>query len=134
MSIHPPGRPSLTIQSDTRAPLLRPAAPIATHQLNGVAQPWRRRPFGMFQTNLREIDATLDVERVLDFIQAHGADVWLANAGCILSFYPTALPFQTRYPHLAQRPGGDLLGDAVHAAHARGLHLLARMDFSQVSP
>ncbi len=123
----------MTIQSDTRAALLRAAAPIATHQLNGVAQPWWRRPFGMFQTNLREIDATLDVERVLDFIQAHGADVWLVNAGGILSFYPTDLPFQTRNPHLAQRPGGDLLGDAVHAAHARGVHLLARMDFSKVS-
>src|SRR5258708_11696543 len=72
----------------------------------------------MFHTNLREIDATLDVECVLDFIQAHGADVWLVNAGGILSFYPTDLPFQTRNPHLAQRPGGDLLGDAVHAAHA----------------
>ena len=98
----------MTIQSDTRAPLLRAAAPIATHKLNGVAQPWWRRPFGMFQTNLREIDATLDVERVLDFIQAHGADVWLVNAGGILSFYPTDLPFQTRNPHLAQRPGGDV--------------------------
>jgi hypothetical protein len=87
----------------------------------------------MFQTNLREIDAALDVERVLDFIQAHGADVWLLNAGGILSFYPTDLPFQTRNPHLAKRPSGDLLGDALQAAHARGIRLLARMDFSKVS-
>jgi hypothetical protein len=123
----------LTIQSNTRAPLLRAAAPMAADQADGVAQPWWRRPFGMFQTNLREIDATLDVERVLDFIQAHGADVWLVNAGGILSFYPTDLPFQTRNPYLAQRLSGDLLGDAVQAAHARGIHLLARMDFSKVS-
>ena len=96
-------------------------------------RPWWRRPFGMFQTNLREIDATLDVERVLDFVQAHGADVWLLNAGGILSFYPTDLPFQTRNPYLAGRPSGDLLGDAVRAAHARGVRILARMDFSKVS-
>jgi hypothetical protein len=87
----------------------------------------------MFQTNLREIDATLDVDRVLDFVQAHGADAWLLNAGGILSFYPTDLPFQTRNPYLAQRPGGDLLGDAVRVAHARGVRILARMDFSKVS-
>ena len=123
----------MTIHSDPRAPLLRDPTPIASVPANGVAQPWWRRPFGMFQTNLREIDATLDVDRVLDYIQAHGADVWLVNAGGILSFYPTDLPFQTRNPFLAQRPGGDLLGDAVRAAHDRGLHLLARMDFSKVS-
>ncbi|MCC7370883.1 MAG: family 10 glycosylhydrolase [Chloroflexi bacterium] len=87
----------------------------------------------MFQTNLREIDATMDVGAVLDFIQAHGADAWLVNAGGILSFYPTDLPFQTRNPFLAQRPGGDMLGDAVTAAHQRGIRLVARMDFSKVS-
>jgi hypothetical protein len=87
----------------------------------------------MFQTNLREVDATLDVDRVLAFIQAHGADAWLLNAGGILSFFPTDLPFQTRNPYLAGRPGGDLLGDAVRAAHARGIRILARMDFSKVS-
>jgi hypothetical protein len=87
----------------------------------------------MFQTNLREIDATMDVEAVLDFVQAHGADAWLVNAGGILSFYPTDLPFQTRNPYLAQRPGGDMLGDAVKAARKRGIRLVARMDFSKVS-
>ncbi|MFN8521675.1 MAG: alpha-amylase family protein [Chloroflexota bacterium] len=97
-------------------------------------RPWFHRPFGMFQTNLREIDATLNVDAVLDFIQGHGADAWLVNAGGILSFYPTELPFQTRNPYLAQRPGGDMLGDAVKGAHGRGLRLIARMDFSKVSP
>jgi hypothetical protein len=97
------------------------------------ARAWWRLPFGMFQTNLREIDATLDVEAVLDYIQGHGADAWLVNAGGILSFFPTDLPFQTRNPFLAQRPGGDMLGDAVKGAHARGLRLVARMDFSKVA-
>jgi hypothetical protein len=109
------------------APATTPLSPAADER------PWWHAPFGMFQTNLREIDAGLDVERVLDYIQAHGADTWLVNAGGILSFYPTDLPFQTRNPYLAQRQSGDLLGDAVHAAHARGVHLLARMDFSKVS-
>lgn len=88
----------------------------------------------MFQTNLRETDAALDVEAVLDVIGRHGADTWLVNAGGILSFYPTELPFQTRNPHLAERPGGDLLGDAVRGAHARGVRVMARMDFSKVAP
>lgn len=87
----------------------------------------------MFQTNLRETDADLDVEATLDAIEAHGSNVWLVNGGGILSFHPTDLPFQTRNPHLAARPSGDLLGDAVAAAHRRGIRVVARMDFSKVT-
>ncbi|GGM31400.1 beta-galactosidase trimerization domain-containing protein [Promicromonospora citrea] len=100
-----------------------------------VARPgWWDEPFGVFQTNLREIDAGLDVEATLDAIEEHGARVWLLNVGGILSHYPTDLPFQTRNPHLAGRPGGDLVGDALSAARRRGVRLLARMDFSKVAP
>jgi hypothetical protein len=95
-------------------------------------QLWWQRPFRMLQTNLREIDAGMDVERVLDDIQNHGADAWLINGGGILSFYPTDLEFQTRNPHLAGRSSGDLVGDALTAARARGIRVLARMDFSKV--
>lgn len=95
---------------------------------------WWDEPFQVFQTNLREIDAGLDVERTLDAVQEHGANVWLLNVGGILSHYPTELGFQTRNPHLAERPGGDLVGDALAAARRRGVRLLARMDFSKVAP
>lgn len=94
---------------------------------------WWRQPFRMLQTNLREIDGGMDVDRCLDDIEAHGANAWLVNGGGILSFYPTDLEFQTRNPYLAERPSGDLLGDALAAARARGLRILARMDFSKVS-
>jgi hypothetical protein len=93
---------------------------------------WWSRSFRMFQTNLREIDALLDVDRTLDVIEDYGADTWLINAGGIMAFHPSDLPFQTRNPLLAERPGGDLLGDAITAAHARGIRLMARMDFSKV--
>lgn len=94
---------------------------------------WWDAPFRVFQTNLREIDANLDVEVTLDDIQAHGADTWLLNVGGILSHYPTDLPFQTRNPHLADRPGGDLVADALGATRRRGMRLLGRMDFSKVT-
>lgn len=95
---------------------------------------WWSQAFGVFQTNLREIDVTLDVEAVLDDIEGHGADTWLLNVGGILAHYPTTLPCHARNPHLAQRPGGDLIADATSAAHRRGIRLLARMDFSKVVP
>ncbi|PRX96620.1 alpha-amylase family protein [Allonocardiopsis opalescens] len=93
---------------------------------------WWRRPFQMFQTNLREIDAGLDVERVLDYLEDFGARAWLLSVGGIVSNYPTDLEFQTRNPALAERPSGDLVGDAVAAAGRRGIRVLARMDFSKV--
>ncbi|NBE98024.1 hypothetical protein FE391_19310 [Nonomuraea sp. KC401] len=95
-------------------------------------RPWWREPFRMFQTNLREIDAGLDVERVLDDLEEYGANAWLVSVGGILSNYPTRLDFQTRNPYLAERPSGDLVGDAVEAARRRGVRVLARMDFSKI--
>lgn len=94
---------------------------------------WWTRPFEMLQTNLREIDAGLDVEATLDYIQQHGANTWLVNAGGILAFHPSDLEVQTRNPYLSERPSADLLGDAVSAAHARGMRVMARMDFSKVA-
>ncbi|MDT0682319.1 beta-galactosidase [Roseicyclus sp. F158] len=95
---------------------------------------WWRKPFSVFQTNLQEIDATMDVEAVLDVIEAQGATTWLINTGGISSFYPTDLPYQTRIPFLIDRPSGDLIGDAVKAAKARGIRVLSRLDFSKVAP
>jgi hypothetical protein len=94
---------------------------------------WWTKPFGNVQTNLREIDAGMDVEAVADWIQSFGATSWLCTVGGIQAQYPTDLEFQTRNPHLAERPSGDLVGDALKAAHARDLKFLARMDFSKIA-
>ena len=64
--------------------------------------PWYHSPFRMFQTNLLDVDADMDVEKVLDFIQDFGCDTWLVNGGGILSFYPTKLEHQTRNPYLGR--------------------------------
>ena len=94
---------------------------------------WWQKPFGMLQTNLREIDCDMDVDEVADYIQRYGANAWLIGVGGIQAQYPTELPFHTKNPRVASRKSGDLIQDALHAAHSRGLRLLARMDFSKVS-
>ncbi|HZQ99339.1 MAG TPA: alpha-amylase family protein [Chloroflexota bacterium] len=93
---------------------------------------WYEVPFRVFQTNIREIDAGLDVEAVADDVVGFGANVWLLNAAGIVSFYPTKLDFQHPSPWLSERPSGDLIGDAVEAAHKRGVRLIARCDFSKL--
>lgn len=96
------------------------------------AVPWWSKPFRMYQTNLRLVDASMDVEAVLDEIEDFGANAWLLNGGGIYSFYPTDLPYQSRNPYLSVRESGDLVGDAFAAAKARDMRVLARMDFSKV--
>ena len=86
----------------------------------------------MLQTNLREIDADMDVNDVADFIKQHGATAWLQSVGGILANYPTDLDFQIRNPYLINRTSGDLIKDSMDAARARDMRLLARMDFSKV--
>lgn len=108
-------------------PTASAAAPAA-----GPSAPWWHTPFRTFQTNLREIDAGMDVEAALDAIEEHGADTWLLSVGGILANHPSRLASQTVNPHLAERPSGDLVGDATAAAQARGIRVLARMDFSKI--
>ncbi|BCW82621.1 hypothetical protein DM794_20825 [Paenarthrobacter ureafaciens] len=92
-----------------------------------------RKPFNVLQTNLQEIDASMDVEAAAQAAVDFGADTWLLNAGGIMSFYPTDLPFQTRNPLLRLRASGDLFGDALVAAKARGLKVIARFDMSKIT-
>ncbi len=94
--------------------------------------PWYQQPFRIFQTNLREIDAGLDVSHLLDQLEHFYASAWLLNTGGIVSFYPSRLPFQHPSPWLAERPSGDLVADALQGAHARGLRLISRVDFSKL--
>ena len=106
---------------------------MSPNTVSSASRHWWQQPFANVQTNLQEIDATMDVEQALDVIEAHGANSWLLNTGGIASQYPSKLPFQTPNPYLADRPSGDLTGDAVAAAHKRNIRLICRMDFSKVS-
>ncbi len=86
------------------------------------------RPTRIMHHNLRVVDARgLDVGRLLDETVDYGADVVVPNAGGIVSWYPTALPFQTVNPYLE----GDFLGDMTREAHRRGLKVWARLDLSK---
>lgn len=114
------------------APATAQTAPSETVPGEAPSAPWWRSTFRTFQTNLREIDAGLDVEAVLDAIEAHGADTWLLSVGGIIAHHPSRLASQSVNPHLAERASGDLVGDATRAAQARGVRVLARMDFSKV--
>src|SRR4051812_30426032 len=97
---------------------------------SGVAKAgdlWWRRPYRMVQTNLRQIDASLDPKRLARQVTEFGADVLVFNIGGIYAFYPTELDLHERNPFLKS----DLLGEMIEAAHAEGVAVVGRFDMSK---
>ncbi len=90
------------------------------------ATPWFQRTRRWGQVNLTEDDpATLDV----DWWRAHWRRTRvqgvIVNAGGIVAYYPSQVPFHYRAAMLGNR---DLFGELTAAARAEGLAVLARMD------
>ena len=88
---------------------------------------WLDNNLRMIQNNLRDIDASMDVESWFAHIQEAHCNCVMVGAGGISSFYPTKLDFQTPSPYLK----GDLLGDIVRICHENGVRVIARFDFSK---
>ncbi|MHC4088431.1 MAG: hypothetical protein ACYSWZ_22375, partial [Planctomycetota bacterium] len=66
---------------------------------------WWLKPQRMLQTNLREIDATMDIDRYMRDVKDYRANVVLFNVGGIVANYPTELKYQYRNPFMK----GDLV-------------------------
>jgi len=95
----------------------------------GEATAWWLTPRRMIQTNLREIDARMDLDAYVAALAECRAEVVLFNVGGIVANYPTDLPFHYRNPHLR----GDLTGEVVRRLHAAGIRVIGRFDFSKVN-
>jgi len=90
---------------------------------------WWMTPRRMIQTNLREIDARMDLDAYVAALADCQANVVLFNVGGIVANYPTDLPFHYRNPHMQ----GDLTAEVVRRLHAQDVRVIARFDFSKVN-
>jgi hypothetical protein len=90
---------------------------------------WMKEPIRWVQTNLRQVDATLDAARLAQQLADMRANVVLQGMGGIAAFYPTAVPHHYASPDLP--PGKDLFGDFLREAHARKLRVVGRYDLSK---
>ncbi len=90
---------------------------------------WLAKPMRMVQTNLREIDADIQLDRYFAQLKAMSANVLLFNVGGILANYPTNLEYHYRNPHLTS----DLVGEVSRRAKAEGIRFIARFDFSKIN-
>jgi hypothetical protein len=105
---------------------VRLAAAPAANAGGGTPEPWYRRATSWMLINMSELDPTrFDLpwwQEQWRRIQAKGIVV---NAGGIVAFYPTKIPFHRRAKFLGDR---DLFGDLCRTAHEDGLSVFARMD------
>lgn len=90
---------------------------------------WMEEPFRLVQTNLRETDSGLDAKRLVEQIADFPANVLLFGMGGIVAHYDTAIDFHRRSPHMP--PGQDTFGEVLEEAHARGIRVIGRFDFSK---
>ncbi len=90
---------------------------------------WNRAPYRLVQTNLREIDAGMDVEAYVQSMVDASANIVLLNVGGIVANYPTQLPFQYKNPNMK----GDLVGDIIFGLHAKDIRVIGRFDFSKIN-
>ena len=90
---------------------------------------WWMTPHRLLQTNLREIDATMDIDQYVREVKDFGANIVLFNVGGIVANYPTELEYHWRNTFM----DGDLVGEALEKLHANGIQMIGRFDFSKVN-
>ena len=97
---------------------------------NADRRPWYATMRRCGQTNFNERDPIeLDISWWIEYWSSLKLDALLLNAGGIMAFYPTRIPYQHRSQFLV---GRDLFGDFAKAAKAAGMRVIARMDCNYV--
>ncbi|HKX29745.1 MAG TPA: hypothetical protein VJ302_18790 [Blastocatellia bacterium] len=86
-------------------------------------------PIRWVQTNLRQVDATLDARRLAEQLAEMRANVVLMGMGGIVSYYPTSV--QYHYPSPDLPAGRDMFGDVIRECQARRIRVVGRYDLSK---
>ena len=90
---------------------------------------WWLTPHRLLQTNLREIDATMDIDKYVREVKEFGANIVLFNVGGIVANYPTELEYHWRNTFMK----GDLVGETLKKLHKADIKMIGRFDFSKIN-
>ncbi len=90
---------------------------------------WWLTPHRLLQTNLREIDATMDRDKYVREVKEFGANIVLFNVGGIVANYPTELEYHWRNTFME----GDLVGEILGKLHENDIKMIGRFDFSKIN-
>lgn len=106
------------------------AANNAVQEINPQADTalwWMKNNLRMIQTNLPAYEGDLDPDSLINDLIEYSANTLLINAGGIMAFYPTKLPFHYKNPYVKD----DLLGRVISLCHENGIRVIVRFDFSR---
>ena len=90
---------------------------------------WNRSPVRLIQTNLPEIEGSMDRDAYVKSIVDASANAVLFNTGGIVANYQTKLPYQWKNPNIGKE---DLVADLIKKFHEKGIKYIARFDFSKL--
>ena len=90
---------------------------------------WNRSPIRLIQTNLPEIEGSMDRDAYVQSIVDASANAVLFNTGGIVANYQTKLPYQWKNPNIGK---DDLVADLIKRFHEKGIKYIARFDFSKL--
>lgn len=108
-----------------------PAFSLAGQPTSSLPGWWMREPLRWVQTNVREVDASLDAQALVAEAARLKANVLHFNMGGIAATYPTRVQHHIEGRRLK---GRDLFGEVLREAHARGIRMVGRFDFSKTRP
>lgn len=90
---------------------------------------WKRNNLRVIQVNLPAYEAaTLDADSLVEDLVRFSANTVIINAGGIMAFYRTNLPFHYTNPYM--KP--NTLGEVVRKCHEKNIRVIVRFDFSRV--
>ena len=102
--------------------------PVASHQWPDSLAWWKANNLRVIQVNLPAYEAaTLNPDSLVKDLVAHSANTLIINAGGIMAFYPTKLPFHYINPYMKD----NTLGDVIGKCHANRIRVIVRFDFSR---
>jgi hypothetical protein len=90
---------------------------------------WKSNRLRVIQVNLPDYEAaTLHPDSLVEDLVNYSANTVIINAGGIMAFYPTKLPFHYTNPYM--KP--NTLGDVITKCHEKKIKVIVRFDFSRV--
>ena len=89
---------------------------------------WKANNLRLIQVNLPAYEAaTLNPDSLVKDLVDHSANTLIINAGGIMAFYPTRLPFHYINPYMQK----NMLNDVAKKCHANKIRVIVRFDFSR---
>lgn len=93
-------------------------------QTDGRPEPWYRKARRWGQINITEVDGNMDIGFWRGYWKDTHTQVMILNAGGVVAYYPTKVPYHRKAMTLGNR---DLFGELVTACREDGVLCIARM-------